>query len=313
MFNFFKTKMTVWIVSDGTDSMVQSRQLAKNITSDNNILEFNRLGANSYSGNYPDLAIGVGYNVTDTLLGIKARSNGKTKIAIILDPLKNHDDFDFIILPSYEPYNVKSDNVIYTTGLINFVNDDFIKAVKESKQTKTFLKELKKSGLKPPYTALFIGGNHTGGNISVNDAEIIANEVNRLVNEKGGTLLISNSKRTEIPTTDKLKELLHHPNYFYDYQMRSVDNLYNVFVAISDEIIVTGDSVRMMSEAVSSGKKVRIYKPVELGFQYDSLIKEFYKGGFAVSIKGENISNLHTLNEAKRVADIILEKLESQK
>lgn len=309
MFRFLRKSLKIWLVSDGTDTITQSRELAKNIS--NNIFEFNRLGANS-SSSYPALVIGVGYNVTDTLLGIKARSQGKTKIAIILDPLKNHSDFDFIILPSYEPYNIQGDNIIYTTGLINFVNEGFLKQTLKNRITRELLKKLKQKNLMPPYTALVIGGKHTGGDVSVKDTEIISDRVNEIIQKKGGSLLITNSRRTESSVYQRLKEMIKVSSYFYDYHLRETENYYPSFLSVSDEVIVTGESVRMLSEAVSSGRKVRIYKPLEVGFQYIPLIEELYKKNLAVDLNNKNFDDLDfpvaSINEAERVAKIIKSK-----
>jgi mitochondrial fission protein ELM1 len=305
--------MKIWIVSDGTDSIVQSYELAKNLASADNIYkiykdEFNP-NLDELGGNYPDLAIGVGFNVADILVNIKEKSLGKTKIAIILDPLKYYEKFDFIILPSYEPYKVQG-NVIWTVGLLNFVNEKFISEnLLEYKNFEKY-KFLRDKNLKSPFLTAIIGGRHTGGNVDDKDAEIIANKINELVLVSGGTALISTSRRTEVSTTETLKNKIKVPAIFYDYKSRQFENPYGVFLALADEIMVTGESVRMMSECCSTGKKVRIYRPQNYGFQYDSLINEFINNGYALEFGDENFNTkTKKLDEASRVAGLILEKL----
>ncbi|MDX1950010.1 MAG: ELM1/GtrOC1 family putative glycosyltransferase [Rickettsiales bacterium] len=304
MLGWLKKKPVIWLVSDGTDNIVQSRELAKNLTKPQYIYEFTRLNANS-NFEFPDIAVGVGYNIADILISLKERSKNKTKIISILDPLKNQSDFDYIILPSYEPYKINSGNIIYSRGLINYINPRFLEKVKKDKKFK-FFNEFK---LKPPFTTLILGGRHTGGNVSEEDVEILAERLNQIITHKGGTILISSSRRTEAKTIARLKEKLHAPFYFYDYSERKIENPYNYFLAISDEIIVTGDSVRMMCEAVSSGKKIRIFKPKMLGFQYYSLIDEFIKNNNAIDLMDKNFDtkpfSTQLINEAKRIAEII--------
>ncbi len=301
-----KNALNIAIVSDGTDTIVQSRELAKNITTEKNIFEFNRLEANSKKIEY-DLAIGVGYNVTDTLLGIKERSKGKTKIAIILDPLKNHTDFDFIILPSYEPYSINTNNIIKTTALINYINQNYLKNYARKNRKKfAFIEKL---NLPKPYISVIIGGKHTGGNITEEDIKIMMDRVNEIVSKKGGSALISTSRRTEKICSEAIRKNIKVPYFLYDYSVRDSENPYSYFLAISEEIIVTGESVRMMSEACSSGKNVRIYKPILYGFQYKSLIEELFQNNYAVDLLDKNFDSREfktsTLNEAQRIGEII--------
>lgn len=312
--SFFSKKPTIWVVSDGTNSCVQSWAIARNITSEKNIIEHDRLSAHSAKKGFPDLAIGVGNGVTDTLEGIKEVSQGKTKTAVILDPLKDHETFDFIILPSYEPYHIEGENVIHSTGLANYVNKKFLQTkLKEYKKSTRykFLREDKT--LKPPYTTILIGGRHTGGNISEEDGLKIAEHINNIVSEKGGSALITTSARTEFATTRKIFENITVPHFAYDYKLRETENPYNAFLALADEIIVTGDSVRMMCEACSSGKKVRIFTPEELGFQYEPLIEELLDNKHAVDIEtsSEEIKKFTPiiLDTAKNIGALIKKRL----
>ncbi len=305
--SLFSKKPKIWLVSDGSDTLVQSRELAQNLGNQKYISEFNKLSANSQFS-YPDYAIGVGYKIADDLISIKERSKNKTKIITILDPLKDYEKFDFIILPSYEPYNIKAENIIYSRGLINYVNKSFLKREANNKKY-DFIKKL---NLAKPFTTLIIGGKHTGGNIDEEDAFYLAKRLNKIIAKKDGTLLISSSRRTEDLTIKTLIKNLNIPFYFYNYNLRQIENPYNYFLAISDEIIVTGDSVRMMSEAVSSGKNVRIYSPKKLGFQYYPLINEFLENNNAVNLEDEffdnNLYKTLPINEAERIAKLILNK-----
>ena len=295
--------LNICIVSDGTDTIKQSRELALRLTSAKNITKiYKDEGFNLET--YPNLAIGVGFNVTETLVKLKEQSNGKTKIAIILDPLSQYDKFDFIILPSYEPYKIQGQNVIRTTGLINFVNKNYINLQKAEYEAHEKYKFLRNKRLKPPYLTVIIGGRHTGGNISEDDAKELAKHINKIVSKNKGTALITTSHRTELVVSEVLESNLDVPYFLYDYKLRQSENPYGVFLALADEIIVTGESVRMMSEACSTGKPVRIYRPREYGFQYKPLIDELITINAATEIDSKN-QNATRLDEARRVAEII--------
>jgi mitochondrial fission protein ELM1 len=333
---------SICIVSDGTDSLTQSRELALRLTTPDHITKiykdegfdnisplisvssraeprdltykldsstsFPRKRVHSTQNDkfvLPRLAIGVGFNVTETLVKLKQQSGGKTKIAIILDPLSHYEQFDFIILPSYEPYKITGSNVIRTTGLINFVNTKYLNLQKMEYDTHEKYKFLRVKKLKPPFLTVTIGGRHTGGNISAEDTKILAKKINELVLASGGTALITTSHRTEPVVSEVLEDNLDIPYFLYDYKKRESENPYGVFLALASEIIVTGESVRMMSEACSSGKAVRIYRPLEYGFQYKPLIDELIKDSYALEFNSPPPVHLTKLDEAGRVAQII--------
>lgn len=283
-----------------------------------NIHQYEKLYANTLIKGFPELAIGVGYGTTEILESIKKRSNGKTKIAIILDPLKDYEIFDFIILPSYEPYHIEGENVLRTKGLINYINQDFLnEKIKELETSPKyeFLRREFNSKLQPPYLAVLVGGKHTGGNVDSNDAKKLAEMVNEFIEKSGGTALITTSHRTEYETTKILKENIKINHYFYDYKERDSENPYDIFLAKANRIIVSGDSVRMMSEAISTNKICYIFSPKTLGFQYEPLISEFVEDKKAIILNDVSDFNkefeikLENFNEAKRIAEIIKQKI----
>lgn len=298
----------IWLISDGSDAITQSEELAKRLTVKKNIHNFDRLTAHSFTGKYPDYAIGARQGVADTLLGIKQRSGGKTKIIQILDPQKQHDKFDWLILPSYEPYDLNG-NIIFTTGIINYINNDVLTDAKfQLKKSKKY-QYLRKKGLKPPFLTILIGGKHIGGELTPDDGRRLAKKANFIIERNGGTVLVTTSKRTELDTIKAFREEIKVPHFIYDYKIREYENPYDVFISLADEIIVTGDSVRMMSEACTAGKKVRIYTPEKVGFQYVPLIKELIEGNYAIDFAIEQTEyENEILDEAARVAKIILEE-----
>lgn len=195
----------------------------------------------------------------------------------ISDPQKNYDAFDLVFVPGHDPHPALP-NIIETTGLINHISPEYL-AGKE-----------RDFGLPAPYTAVLIGGRHIGGNIGPEDAEILAAELNKIE----GSVLITNSHRTEEAVLPRLKGLLSVPHYIYDFHHDGLAaNPYEAILASASNLIVTADSVRMVSEAASSGRPFVIYTPKELHFSYAHLRD---------SILAADLP----LNEAKRCAEIIV-------
>src|ERR1700722_14475639 len=115
----FRKELTVWVISDDSYRSVQAIEVAKRLSAEPEIFS-----AESYRNfnlrQLPDVVIGAGEETAEAVLAIK-NAVGKCYAAIILDPRKNHREFDLIVLPSYEPHP-NFPNVFLTTGLINHIN-----------------------------------------------------------------------------------------------------------------------------------------------------------------------------------------------
>ena len=166
------------------------------------------------------------------------------------------------------------------------------------------------SHLPHPITAVIIGGAIKGHPFSLENAEELAKSVANLKEKEGGSLLITTSRRTGLEAEKKIMSYLEkYPNYAYLWGSKD-NNPYLGFLACADNLVVTGDSVSMCSEATAAEKDLRIFTgknwltPKHLRF-----VQSLYNNGYASDIS-ENITNKPTtnhisLNTAKEIADII--------
>ncbi len=257
------------IIHDNSYRAVQAVEVAKYLPQDKNII------------------ITCGLEVVDQAIAAKGE---KDVLVSILDPGREYEKFDLVFVPGHDPHP-KLENIRTTAGLVNRVNPSLL------------TKEEKFEGLKKPVVAVLVGGKHVGGNFSVEDARKLAN----IVNKADCTVLVTASKRTELKAVTALREELWKTAVFYDYNRDGqAANPYLKILASADKVIVTADSVRMCSEACSSGKQVFIFSPEKLHFSYASLRDSLFKSGAALDI-GKLASHKDTivLNEARRVAKII--------
>jgi len=85
--------------------------------------------------------------------------------------------------------------------------------------------------------------------------------------EAGGSLLVTTSARTDPDAAGAVAGALSAPHVFHRWQAGAADNPYRAFLALADEIVVTGDSISMLAEATATGKPVFIF---DLGGMRDS-------------------------------------------
>jgi hypothetical protein len=103
------------------------------------------------------------------------------------------------------------------------------------------------------------GGNSGPYPFNRASGERLARELNQLVAELGGSLLVTTSARTLDETTEALFEGIAVPAIRYRWKKNDPDNPFFAFLGLADRTVVTADSVSMMTEACATGRPVYLY------------------------------------------------------
>ena len=257
---------------------------------------------------FPDLVLAASRRTASVARWIKKQSKGKTKIVQILHPGPGSHlkDFDLIFVPEHDKSKAYSPNIVYTIGSPTRTN---IKTMKEAKDKweKIF------ADLPHPWTVVIVGGAVKGKPLTMGNAEGFANEVLKLKNEIGGSILITDSRRTGSQARDRIMNILKDiPAYTYLWGEEK-ENPYMGYLACADNIIVSGDSVSMACDACGTGKPVYIYTGFEwLTPKQMRFVQSLYDNGYAVpaiSPKKLEFQGGKCLNVAEEAADKIKEML----
>ncbi|MDJ0862766.1 MAG: mitochondrial fission ELM1 family protein [Gammaproteobacteria bacterium] len=113
--------------------------------------------------------------------------------------------------------------------------------------------------LPKPYVAVAIGGNSGPYTLDRKAAGRLAREASKLANEQGGSLLVTTSARTPPGAIAELEASLTAPAYVYRWRRDATENPYFAFLGLADAIVVTGDSMSMLTEACATQKPVYIF------------------------------------------------------
>ena len=113
--------------------------------------------------------------------------------------------------------------------------------------------------LPKPLIAVLCGGNSGPYPFDRASGERLAAAADALASEFGGSLLVTTSKRTLPETTEALFEGIQSPSILYDWKPDDTDNPFFAFLGLADRVIVTADSVSMMTEACVTGRPVYLY------------------------------------------------------
>ena len=110
--------------------------------------------------------------------------------------------------------------------------------------------------------ALLIGGDAKGTQMSEQYMKIVLHQISSMAQSLGLDLLVSTSRRTPAFIEQLvLRELKDHPRtaLLIIANKNNVPEAVGGMLGLADLVIVSGDSVSMISEAASSGKKTIVF------------------------------------------------------
>lgn len=112
-----------------------------------------------------------------------------------------------------------------------------------------------------PLITLLVGGNYNAGPMRPSDAHTLARAVARFAVASGGSVLATTSRRTGREATEAVAAGLMSSMHLLYRWGEPGDNPYAGLIGLADAIIVTGDSVAMISEACAGEAPVFIALP----------------------------------------------------
>jgi uncharacterized protein len=192
---------------------------------------------------WPRLVISAGQRSAPIALAVK-RNSGAFALHI-LNPGLPLRLFDLIAAPAHD--NLHAWNAIATVGSVHRVTP-----ARLAEAAKRFEGAI--AGLPKPRITVLLGGASRAFSFKPKDAAGLGAKLAELARTSGGSLLVTPSRRTSVSAFAAFsRAVLDVPHTTWD---GTGDNPYFGFLALADAIVVTGDSVNMVTEAVSTGKPV---------------------------------------------------------
>ncbi len=196
---------------------------------------------------WPDLLICCGRRSSSLSLAIRRQSRGKTFTVQIQDPQISPRHFDMVVPMQHDGLN--GDNVYPVLTALHRVTPQRLQQAREHFASKLL-------GIEPQQTriAVLIGGNSRRHRLDENTCRKLAQQLLSLHHNMGAQLLVTASRRTGTANIALLKGIFAQANaYFWSGEG---ENPYLGILALADYILVTEDSVSMVSEACATGKPV---------------------------------------------------------
>lgn len=200
-----------------------------------------------------DLVIGSGYQVSRILRAVK-KAEPRLFTVALMRPSGSPKDYDVVAVESHDAYR-RADNVVVTLGATNRITKD--RLAQEGDRWRRRLAQVQ--GLK---LAVMVGGDSKHAPMGVGEVKKLVAAMKRAAGGQGG-LLVSTSRRTSPAVAAALQEALEASGVpFFLWRPDDVtarDNPYLAYLALADAVVVTADSVSMVSEAASAGKPVYLW------------------------------------------------------
>lgn len=206
-----------------------------------------------------------------------------------------HARFDLMVIPRHDR-PPKGTNVLTVLGAPHRVSPLILSEAEAAWRERL-------AHLPHPRVVLLVGGPIHGSDMVPALAHRLGKTVARLTAERGGAVLATTSRRTGAEATDALAAGLSRVLHELYRWGEPGENPYRGFLASADAIVVTANSVSMISEACATAAPVLVALPELAGSRHRRLIATLEQAG-QVRMLGRDLSPWprDRLDEAERIA-----------
>jgi mitochondrial fission protein ELM1 len=195
---------------------------------------------------WPEVLIAVGRLATAPARAVKRASGGRVFWVQVQDPRFARHDVDLMVVPAHDP--ARGDNVVETLGAVHRVTQ-----ARLAEGARRF--EAAFAHLPRPLVAVLLGGDNRVYRLTLPRMAALADRLAELA-RAGYGIAVTPSRRTSAEGQALLRQRLAGLSaYVWD---GSGDNPYFGLLGLADTLLVTGDSVSMVSEAAATGKPVHV-------------------------------------------------------
>ncbi|WP_207462556.1 mitochondrial fission ELM1 family protein [Azospirillum sp. SYSU D00513] len=253
---------------------------------------------------WPDLLIGCGRQSIAPSLAARKGSGGRTFTVHIQDPQIDPRHFDLVVVPRHD--RLRGPNVLVTRGSLHRVTPAMLAEAGARHASRL-------ARLPRPRVAVLIGGSSGAYRLTRAIMAGVADRLAAWAREHGAGLMVTPSRRTGAENEAILRARLEGPaaeGLAVEVWDGRGENPYFAYLALADLIVVTADSVNMVSEACSTGKPVYVIgleggSPKFRAF-HEGLVRDGHTRPFG---GGPEVWTPPPLDETQAVADEVRRRL----
>lgn len=203
----------------------------------------------SLSPPWPSLVIGCGRSAAWATRQIRRWSGGKTLAVQLLDPRIDPAHWDLVIAPKHDA--LRGDNVLNPLGSLHPIDDAWLADGRDA--FAPF------ADLPSPRLGVLIGGARRGTPFDDDAADAFLAAAKARHRADGGSVLVAASRRTPEAQRTRIRDALAGlPGVVWTDRADGA-NPYPGVLGWADRLVVTPDSVNMLSEACATGRPVHTF------------------------------------------------------
>lgn len=205
---------------------------------------------------YADVVISTGFSLAGVNSVYKFENNAKNAVCMKPGNL-GFRKFDMVVLPRHDVHkSIRRKNVIITDTSPNIINNNYLEKAKIAVSGM-----IKKEHAR--ILGVLLGGDNTDFEYTQRDISEVISQILDASNRIGADILFTTSRRTAPIIENIVKEKMAKEarcKFLVIANERNIPHAVGGILALSDIIVVSGESTSMVSEAVSSGKRIAVFK-----------------------------------------------------
>ena len=251
---------------------------------------------------WPALAIGCGRAASLFTRQLRALSGGACYTVQILDPRLDPALWDSVIAPQHD--RVAGANVLQPIGSLHSVDEAWLA---DGRDACPVLAELPQ-----PRVGVLLGGARRGIPIDASYAAQFAARLLARQRAEGGSLLAIASRRTPTAVMEILREALAHTPHLLWAGRDDGRNPYPGVLGWADRLVVTPDSVNMLSEACAVGCPVHTFVNAPLPPRIARFHQALRERGLLHELDDRSAISQPPLRETAAIAAAVQARMQAQ-
>ncbi len=254
-----------------------------------------------------DIVVSCGSSLAAVNLAF-AKDNLAKSICVMKPPVLLANKFDLIIAPRHDN-SARGKNVFITEGALNLIDGEYL-----SRQAEKLKGHLAERGIgdKKITIGLLIGGGTQRYKMAAEIISVLAADLKKICSDYNARLLVTTSRRTSKSAEVLLKK------EFGSYDKcpllviandKNIPEAVGGILGLSDIVVVSNESISMVSEAASSGKYALAFRLQSRGVtaktKHEMFLNNLADKGFVYVVQAREI--------ADKIRDILTRKPQIQK
>ncbi|MGC1549742.1 MAG: mitochondrial fission ELM1 family protein [Rhodanobacter sp.] len=249
---------------------------------------------------WPNVAIGCGRSAALFTRMLRGLSDGHCYTVQILDPRIDPAHWDTVIAPQHDQLN--GPNVLTPLGSLHSVDDEWLADGREACLTLADLPQ--------PRVGVLLGGPRKGISLDTRYANQLAEQLLAKQRVEGGSLLVLASRRTPPAVLDVMRTALKGIPGLIWAGHDDGSNPYPGVLGWADRLVVTPDSVNMLSEACAVGCPVQTFVTTPLPAKLERFHQALRKAGLLHDLNAPtSLQRQAPLRETAGIADALRQRI----